>query len=214
LISSIDQRKMLLGMAVMAGLALAAFAYSGQETSPGRENRILKQELELARSPALYFILDFRAEKIELKSRGMTLREWKIEKIRRWGKLPSPGAVTLDRKSTLFPPKRAKIKPGAEEEGSFELDALELKDMPSSFAFFLEGGIRIYVRPSPRGFFAKIAGAGGFLVWNLWIPLKNLVFEIRKKPFGAFDFVLRDREEAQSLYWAFPQGIKGIIVSD
>ena len=192
----------------------AVLAGAGEEKPEawGR-NQALKQEVELAKSPALYYIFDLAGRQIQLKSRGMVLEEWKIERIHRWGDAPPLGAVTLDKKSTLFPPKRAKIKPGTDEEGGpFELDALELKDMPSSFVLYLSGGIRVYIRPKPANLVSRIGGIGRFLAWNLWVPLKNFGHELRKKPFAAIDVALSGKEDAQALYWALADGTRGLIL--
>ena len=189
-------------------------AGAGEENPEAwRRNQSLKQELELARSPALYCIFDLAGRKIQLKSRGMVLEDWKIERIYRWGDALPLGAVVLEKKSTLFPPKRSKIKPGADEErDTFELDALELKDMPSSFVLYLNEGIRVYVRPKPVKFVSRIGGIGRFLAWNLWVPLKNLGNELRRKPFAAIDVALPGKEDAQTLYWALADGTKGLIL--
>jgi hypothetical protein len=143
----------------------------------------------------------------------MTLQEWKFRSIDAWGAEPPLGALSLEKKSALFPPKRAQIKPAATEEeaASFELDALELKDMPSRFTLFLSEGIRVYIRPTARGFFPRLGNLGHILRWNLWVPLKNLSFRLRRKPFAAIDIKLDQKEDGQSLYWAFPDKVMGLV---
>lgn len=122
-------------------------------------------------------------------------------------------ALTLVKKSTLFPPKRAKIKPAAKEEeaATFELEALELKDMPSRFTLFLSGGIGLSIRPMARGLFPSLGNFGHVLAWNLWVPLRNLSFRVRKKPFAAIDIKLEKKEDGQAVYWALPDGVKGLV---
>jgi hypothetical protein len=195
-------------------LVRAVLAGAGEDASRARErNRALKQELELAKSPALYCIIDLPGRQIQLKSRGMVLQEWKIERFHRWGDAPPMSAVSLGKKSTLFPPKRTKIKPGAEEEGdSFELDALELKDMPASFVLYFDGGVRISIRPKPVKFISRIGGIGRFFSWYLWVPLRNLGNELRGRPFSAFDLALPNKEETKALYWAMADGTRGLIL--
>ena len=192
----------------------AVLTGAGEDTPQSWErNQALKKELELAKSPALYYIFDLAGRQIQIKSRGMVLKEWNIERLHRWGDTPPPGAVTLEKKSTLFPPKRTKIKPGTDEEGdAFELDALELRDMPSSFVLYLKGGIRIYIRPKPVSLLSKIGGIGRFAAWYLWVPLKNLGNELRGKPFSAIDLALPGKEETQTLYWALADGTRGLIL--
>jgi hypothetical protein len=177
------------------------------------ENRLAKEELQLARTPSLYFIISLKSGTISLKSRGMTLQEWRMAGLHAWGDPPRPIALTLQKKSALFPPKRTKIKPAADEEeaAAYEPDALELKDMPSRFSLFMSGGMRIYVRSGASGFFPRLGTLGHFFAWYVWAPVSNLFSEIRKRPFAAFDIKLADKEDAQALYWAFPDGIKGLI---
>jgi len=208
-----DWRSQLLWPALVLVLG-AALAGAGDEiTEARRRNQALKHELELARSPALYCIFDLDGRRIQLKSRGMVLENWKVERVHRWGDALPLGAAVLEKKSTLFPPKRTKIKPGAEEEGdTFELDALELKDMPSSFVFYLNGGIRVYVRPKPAKFISRLGGIGRLMAWYIWVPLKNLGHELRRKPFAAVDIALPGKGDAQALYWALADGTKALFL--
>ena len=176
------------------------------------ENRLAREELQLARTPSLYFIVNLKTGTISLKSRGMILQEWKIESWHSWGGALSPDALTLQKKSTLFPPKRTRIKPAAgEEDAVFEPDALELKDMPSRFSLFMTGGLRIYVRPKADGFLPRLGNFGPFLAWYVGAPLLNLSSELRKKPFAALEIVLFKKEDCRALYWAFPDGVKGLV---
>lgn len=192
-------------LAYLPGLAGEQTAYL--------ENKLAKEELLLAKTPALYFIVYVKSKNIALKSRGITLQEWPIQSIHAWGDSVPMSTVTLEKKSTLFPPKRAKITPAANEEeaGTFELDALELKDMPSRFTLFLSGGMRVSFRSKARGFFPRLGNIGHFLAWNLWTPLKSLSSKLRKKPFGAIDICLEKKEDSKAVYWAFPDGIKGLV---
>jgi len=185
----------------------------GVDQTASLQNRLAQEEIVLAKTPSLYFIVYLKSRVIALRSRGMTLQEWKVQSIHAWGEAPPLGALTLAKKSTLFPPKRTKIKPAANEEdaATFELDALELKDMPARFTLFLSGGIRILVRPKARGFFPRLGNFGHLIAWNLWVPLKNLSFRLRKKPFAAIDIKLEKKEDGQALYWALPDGVKGLV---
>jgi hypothetical protein len=177
------------------------------------ENQLAKEELLLAKTPTLYFIFYLKSKTVVLKSRGLNLQEWKIRSVHAWGDAPPLGGLTLEKKSTLFPPKRTKIQPAAAEEdpAKFELDALELKDMPSRFTLFLSGGLRVQIRPRARGFFPQLGNFGHFIAWNVWVPLKNLSLKIRKRPFAAIDIKLEKKEDGQAIFWAFPDGIKGLV---
>ncbi|MGB7294080.1 MAG: hypothetical protein WBC70_00690 [Candidatus Aminicenantales bacterium] len=195
---------------VAIGLFHGGFA---QEKVPLIQNRLAKEELQLAGSRSLYFIIYLQTGVLALKSRGLILREWRIEKHNSWGDSPPLESVTLQKKSTLFPPKRTRIKPAANEEeaAAFEPEALELKDMPARFTLYLRAGMRIYVRAKADGFFPRLGNLGHFFAWYVWAPLTNLSSELRKKPSAALQIILLHKEDAQSLYWALPDGIKGLI---
>jgi hypothetical protein len=191
----------------------AVVGFADEYSELARKNRLLKEEFALAKNPGLYFIFDLKNKQILLKARGILLEEWKIEKLQRWGDPPPLGALTLEKKSALFPPRRAKIKPADEEAGdTFELDALELKDMPSAFTLYMDRGISVYVSPKPQSFLSRTANLGHSLVWYLGVPLKNLWLELRKKSFAAIEVRLTDTEKARALYWALADGTKGIIL--
>ena len=190
---------------------VSAVPARGGDREPYLENRLAKEELALAKTPALYFVVRLNSKKISLKSRGMDLAEWSIESLHAWGEPPPLGVLTLEKKSKL--PERTKIQPASsdEEAATFELDALELKDMPSKFTLFLSGGIRVYVRPKAKGFFPRLGSFGHFLAWNFWVPLKNLALKLRNKPFTAIVIRLPSAEDGQAVFWAFPDGIKGLV---
>lgn len=186
--------------------------YGEKSLSPGIKNQLLKEELALARTSSSYFIINLRSREVQLKAGGLTLREWKIEGLRRWGDPVPLQAITLEKKSALFAPKRKKIKPGADQGGeTFELEALELKDMPSSFSLDMDRGLHVYIRPRPDNFLSGAWEIGRFLRWYTWVPLKNLWFEVRKKPLTALDIRVSTKGEAKSLYWALIEGFKGLI---
>lgn len=207
-----SQRRLLKALA-LAIIISSSPGILAQEKTLLIQNRLAKEELQLARTPSLYFVAYLKSGVIVLKSRGMILREWKIDKQAAWGDPPPPGPLTLQKKSTLFPPKRTKIKPAASEEeaAAFEPDALELRDMPSRFTLFMSGGVQIQVRAKAEGIFPRLGNLGHFLSWYIRAPLTNLSCELRKKPFWALEIKLTNKLDAQALYWAFPDGLKGLL---
>lgn len=196
-------------------LAMMSFSipvYGEKSLSPGLKNQFLKEELALARTSSSYFIIDLQTRAIQLKARGLTLREWKIDGLKWWGDSVPLQAITLEKKSALFAPKRKKIKPGTNQEGeTFELEVLELKDMPSSFSLYMDRGLFVYIRPRPANFLSGAWEIGRFLRWYAWIPLKNLWFEVRGKPLTVLDIRVANKGEAKSLYWALLEGFRGLI---
>lgn len=175
---------------------------------------LLKQEFELASKPQLYFLFNLSEKKLELKARGLLLKEWKIARIRRWGGHPALKILTLEKKSALFAPKRKKIKPGeVQSGGTFELEALEVKDMPTIYTLKFNEGLKIYVRPKAKKFGGSMASIGFFLRWYGWFPIQNLFFQIFKKPVKLMEISLASGEEAKAIYWALLEGMKGLIFS-
>jgi hypothetical protein len=184
--------------------------YADQET---KESRSFQAELSLANSSGLYLILDTRGRKIDLKAKGIVLRTWTIEKIRLWGDPVQSNPAALVKKSALFPPKREDIKPGEpEEEATFELEALELSDMPSSYTLRLEQNISIYVGPQSKKWTSFLRNIGRALRWFFYAPLKTVWAKVGKKSFSAFELILKNKEESKAFYWALGENSPFIIL--
>jgi hypothetical protein len=176
------------------------------------KNQLLNQELELASKPQIYFLLNLGENKIELKARGLVLKEWKIARIRRWGPHPDLKILTLEKKSALFAPKRKKIKPGEmQSSGTFEPEALELKDMPTVYTLRFKEGVKIYVRPGAKKLGGHLASLVSFLRWYGWFPIENLISRFLKKEMKLIEITLSSSEEAKAIYWGLLEGMKGLI---
>ena len=136
----------------------------------------LNSEYALAKESQFYFVLDVLGRKLELRVRGMVLRSWPLQSMRFWGRPDFSGTVELVRKTTLKAPQRIVIKPGVggklepapaakptpttgaapANPAEFDLEALELKDMPKRFSLDFDNGLHVTVR-------SKDAGSGGCL---------------------------------------------------
>lgn len=177
------------------------------------ENRFLQSELPLAQKANVYFIFNLKDKKVYMKTRGVTLRELSIVKVKAWNlRIPVKPQVLLKR-STLFKPRREDIKPQEKETGSsdkFEIDALELDDMPSRFNLVLDNGVVITVRPTPRGVLSHLENMGNSLFWHLSRPLLTVWGFLGKKPYSSL-YLSMEKTDAQSLYWSFSEGSQCII---
>lgn len=183
-----------------------------KETIVLEEKQLFEAELSLAQKPKIYFIFNIKEKKIHLKARGSLLREWEIEKIRFWGNPVPITPFSLVKKSTPFTAKRESIKPdNYNEKNEFELQALESIYMPTSYSLYMEGGILIYIRPKPGGLISMLYSLNHTYKWYTFSPLQAVWFSVRKRSFTAIDIVLRDKKEAQALYWAFLEGLEAII---
>ena len=208
-----------IGLWLVAGLALSWTSGLGQSSDPGESLAALgsmEAEYQLARRSSSYFVLDIREKKMELRVKGMALRTWDIEHIKFWGRPGFDTSVELARKSVLKPPRRNVITPGepeqeVEESGKFELEALELGDMPRSFRLDFDTGLHISISSGGRGVGGLGRAVAEALGWYVWLPIKNLVNSVSGHQASQLEFSFADPRDAQAVYWIFYDGIKGII---
>jgi len=197
---------------ILIGLAMIEQGFCEEKTQIFMENQFLEAELGLAKTPSIYIIFNFKDKTIYLKGKGKVLKAWEMKRARFWGNPPPVKSLSLVKKSTLFPPKRKNIIPGnSEGKDNFELEILELKDMPSNYTLSMEGGIVIYIRPKGKGFIPFLSNLGHTLKWYLFPPLKTLWLHAKKKSYSSIDIQLSDKNEAKAFYWAFLDGLKAII---
>jgi hypothetical protein len=185
--------------------------------SPGS----LNAEYGLARLPQFYFVLDVSEKTLELKVRGMALRSWPLRSMRFWGKPTFQGNVELETKSTLKAPERIVIRPEGNEgtgardpagDSGFEVEALELKDMPESFRLEFDNGFHVSVKSSK-------AARGGWLKtflnewkWHVGLPLKGFFGFGRDGSESWLELIFEEKADAQAIYWHFFEGIRGIVI--
>ena len=218
--------------ATLAALMAAGFLCAGAAVVPdkaalARKQNSLNSEYSLAKESNFYFVLDAPGRKLELRVRGMVLRSWPLQAMRFWGRPEFAGTVELVRKTALKAPERIVIKPGENEEpepppeakpaaaaspAEFELEALELKDMPKRFSLDFDNGLHVTVK-------TKNAGSRGLVgsMWDAWrwyvdLPLRNLFGSREGKGLSELELTFDNDKDAQSIYWHFFDGIKGIVL--
>ena len=201
---------------VLIGFVATVFCAPQEDSlSTYRKYKFLEEEYVLAKAPGFYFLFDLGNKRIELKSKGIVLRIWQPQRVRLWGSPVPFRALALTRKTALALPQRRIIKPGEEETapkpqakpGEFELEALEVKDMPRTFTLELEDGTRISVVGKEKG----MKKFWSFLRWHIGMPLKTLKFHYKKRAMSFIQISFDDHKEGQALYWALTEGIKGLI---
>jgi hypothetical protein len=176
------------------------------------ERLLLESELILAKKPGLYFIFDLKDKRISLKARGILLKEWEIKQVRYWGNPVAVKPISLTDKMTILPPKRERVKPGEnDEDKKYELKALDLDDMPSSYTLSFAGGIFLRIRPEAKGWVSIFPIILSTLRQHALFPLNTLWFSVKKKPFTSIEIVLNDKKESQAFYWAFTEGMECVI---
>ena len=177
---------------------------------------LLESELELAKKPHIYFIFNLKNRGIFLKSRGVMLKEMKIEDMKFWGRTLDTKPRTLLKKSSLFEPKREKIDPEKSKENettdtsSFEVKALELKDMPTSYRLVFHESIFISIRPKATGIISKLYNTSRYVSWYLSRPILTVWNSIRSKPFTAI-YLTVNEEDARYIYWSLTENSESII---
>ncbi|MGB9836594.1 MAG: hypothetical protein ACPLRX_07635 [Candidatus Saccharicenans sp.] len=202
-----------------------------------KENKFLEQELLLAKNPQYYFVINLKEKKIELRARGMVLKSWTARDIKYLGPAVPIEIVTLTQKTALKPPKRLLINPaenqnkseaaarseenkdkkkesekagatsGSNPSDNFELQALEITDMPSSYELVLSNGLEVAVRTLGK----ETARQRKELVsWYILRPVRNL-FSGGKTEKPRLIIYFDKERDAQGIYWAFIDGLKGLI---
>jgi len=196
---------------LLAAPALFGQAVDAKKIARGQEE--LAAESELAKEPHFYFVLDILGKNLELRVKGMALRSWKLGSMRFWGKPAFSKTVQLVKKSTLKPPKRNVILPGeaavtAKDPSKFELEALELKDMPRSFSLDFDNGLQVSVRTNERGLKAFKEAVR----WYGLLPVRNYFSARNGKPLSVLEIKFENEKDAQAIYWIFFEGIKGVVL--
>ena len=183
------------------------------------EEKRLGAEYDLARKTKYYFILYLGDKKIELKVRGVVLRTWKIDGIRFWGAPEfegKGGTIVLDKKTTLKAPARTIIKPGQEEAArstdpsKFDLNTLELDDMPESFELYFNTGlvVKMKAKKAEVGFFKKLAAS---FEDGVLMPIRRYRQSKKDQTISELEITFDNPNEPKAIYWCFVEGVEGII---
>jgi hypothetical protein len=206
----------LIGFALLTGNGIA-------QTNTGDESQDLLQqfraitfleaELALASKPAIYLVLDLTSNIVQLKAKGMILRELAVAHSSFWGDPLPIKPLVLIKKSSFVKPERVVIKPGeAVDKDSFQIAALELDDMPQRYALELEDNITINVKPHTEGFFPAIGKGFSWLASSISRPFPTLFRKVQGRSLTEIDLWLA-YEHAQALYWAFTEGMEVLILT-
>jgi len=214
-----------------AGLAGPGWAGGADTAALAKKQSSLNAEYGLAKDSKFYFVFDVLGRKLELRVRGMALRTWPLQSMRFWGQPDFAGTVELVKKTALKAPERIVIKPGETEEApapapaakpeapgteaapaEFDLEALELRDMPKRFELDFDNGLHVIIKA--RGGAASSFGTQLRDAWRWYVqmPLRNLFGREEGAGTSQLELVFDEEKDAQSIYWHFFDGIKGIIL--
>jgi len=196
-------------------------------TSFETKNRQLKAEYELARKPRLYVVFDLAKKQVHFKSSGVAVATLEADEMRLWGRPTVGQSLTIAKAETLNPPEREKIdipsgeaepqrerpkpvpKAGGEPQ-KFEVEALELDDMPQNYDLVLSDGLRIAVRTHPESTPGKFMALAEKAYWYLSRPLITQRHYLQKKIYNEI-FIQLPPREARMIYWSFNEDTPCLI---
>ena len=211
------KRRTMKKTAAMAVIAAAGLAGLGGAAGPDKAALAKKTgrssaEYSLAKDAKFYFVFDVLGRKLELRVRGMVLRTWPLQAMRFWGRPDFAGTVELVEKTTLKAPERIVIKPGETEEpiragargqagrrpgaatADYDLEALELRDMPKRFSLDFDNGLHVTVKAKDGGSAGLIGIDEGSLALVRRLPLRHLFGATGGKALSELELDLRGRE--------------------
>jgi len=216
---------------IAIGFVCAVPGTSQDKAGLAKKQNSMNSEYSLAKESNFYFVLDVLGRKLELRVRGMVLRSWPLKSMKFWGRPGFSGNVELVHKSTLNAPERIIIKPGdaAKTEpapaakplpsgttpanpAEFELEALELKDMPKRFRLDFDNGLHVAIKSNNAGPAGFLGALGEAWRWYVDLPLRNLFSRKDGKGLAELQLTFESDKDAQAIYWHFFEGIKGIIL--
>lgn len=186
-------------------------------------NRRLRAEYELASQPQIYFMFDLEAGQVQFKASGLAVAELPVHSVRFWGPVATDKVRKVVSKHSFFTPEREVLKiPSPEEETKtedktksdskkFELAALELSDMPSSFQLRFDDGLLVTVSPAPEGILSRMWRALGKVFWYLSRPMLTLWSTLHKESYTEILLTMPPRD-AQLLYWSLTEGASCLLV--
>ena len=192
-------------------LTLFPFQTFGEnQVTLAKENGLLREEWSLAQKSNLYVVVQLKEKTIQIKAKGIALREFPIHHIDLWGNNVPDKALALVKKGALVKPSRKTVRPGdMKESEDFTLDVLELDDMPIRYTLVLDNRVLISIRPS-EGVTSKFGNTLSSLEDFLVRPAVTFWYAVRGKQYTALDLGL-EKQDAKALYWSFTEGAKCIV---
>jgi len=185
------------------------------------ENSLLEAELRLASKGTSYIVLDLRTEsdsvpvRINLKNRGIVLREFDLDRIRyrrTKGLVIEP--IPLIKKMAFFHPKRKEIRPHKPEDWAdtiSQVDFLELKDMPSNYTLSFGKGLFISITGQPKGLISRFIYLISSILIHIRYSLTIVWNHLWKNEFAVIE-IMMGKEDAQSLYWSLQEGMSIVVM--
>jgi len=203
-----------IGAAAVAGVAGRGAAGEGSGLAvPLARNQFLEAELGLARQKGFYLVFDLERREVLLKARGVAFRSWAVSGYRLWGGGVGAQPLALEDRQALLAPRRESVEPtapGGAGGAPKPTPALEVTDMPDRYALRLSGGVTVAVVPVVTGVLPRFGAAFPWLWRRITLPLVGFWHHLRGHPFATLEIALAPAD-ARALYWAFREGMRGLI---
>ncbi|HEY7746783.1 MAG TPA: hypothetical protein VIA07_10625 [Desulfuromonadales bacterium] len=191
-------------------------------------NRRLRAEYELATKSQLYFVFDLQAKNVQFKSSGMAIAELPLQRVSYWGPVSGDKVRTVAGKLSYKTPERDVLKIPSPEESAkpdaepkaqvkadpkkFELAALELSDMPTSFQVRFDDGLLVAVKPAPEEFLHRIWWTLNRGFWYLSRPLFSVWNFLHQRTYSEILLTMPPKD-AQLLYWSLTDGSSCLLIN-
>ncbi|HRD02423.1 MAG TPA: hypothetical protein PLP57_07255 [Candidatus Saccharicenans sp.] len=122
---------------------------------------------------------------------------------------PAPASSDKENKKNSRKGSTTTVPESSSNSESFELEALEITDMPGSYELIFNNGLEVAVRSGGEKQ-QKLNRLKENLSWHIFLPVKNFLKKnknLNPKMILYFDEI----RDAQGIYWAFIDDIQGII---
>jgi hypothetical protein len=192
---------------------IGAVPLGGQDMA--RRKARLEAELDLAKTSQVYLVVDTEAREISLRVRGMVLKAWAANDLRAWGRPVGIRSLKLVKRTGWSAQDRINITPGIKPEEKpggkskdIGADVLELEDMPTRYSFLMEDGLRIVVKPKPKGILGKAGSVFAGIGRTFGRSAKAIWRALRGQEFSEVRIVFKEAKNAQAMFWSTPEGTR------
>ena len=114
----------------------------------------------------------------------------------------------------FFPPKRKEIKPYKPDDGTdltYDLDFLELKDVPSNYTLLFGKGLSVSIRGQAKGLIPELIQLIRSILVHIRYSMTIVWNYLWRNEFAIIEMMM-DKEDAQAFYWSLDEGMNILIV--
>jgi hypothetical protein len=200
-------------LTALIGVTLGLSLASDERSQLFWHNKKAEAELALAETNAVYFVIDAANSVIQFKAKGVVLKEWKMVRFSCRALAWPIVSTTLVSKQAIVVPKRKHIDPKkAEEIGSYELSALEAKDMPADYVLTLENDLKIHISSQKEKLLSFLSHWELSLQQGIFEEAQSVWWAAFKPGARVMRISLVEPVDAGTLCWSFSNGMKGLIL--